>query len=243
MSGVDTTVQSLLGDQGGTLDQELDEDITRIIQQAGPITQPKQALEFFTSKAWAKVGGQQLTGNCIFCHKSVTSSGAQRLVEHIATKCHRAPKAIKSGFRDVQATKEKKRADKRNLEAVIMEERAVVARSQLEAARAKVALQQTSMKTSLQVAQTNVADQAIAQFFYANGLPFSCASTEADSYYKEMIAAIKNTPPSYSPPNASKISVAHCWMSAIQTCGLVDQDQATRSSRPAEAQVRVHLRV
>ena len=44
---------------------------------------------------------------------------------------------------------------------------------------------------TLEVAE---ADAAIANFFYANGLAFSAAATEQDSYYCEMIKKIQAAP-------------------------------------------------
>ena len=46
-----------------------------------------------------------------------------------------------------------------------------------------------------------LADKAIANFFFANGLNFAAADHATASYYREMVVAIQNTPSGYVPPS------------------------------------------
>ena len=39
-----------------------------------------------------------------------------------------------------------------------------------------------------------------------NGLSFGAAASEPDSYYREMVRAIQNSPPGYSPPTRLTVS-------------------------------------
>lgn len=76
--------------------------------------------------------------------------------------------------------------------------------AQLKQERAK--LVQHGISSSMQVAQCHAADMAIGNFFYANGLSFAAATSEPDSFYREMVAAIKATPCTYIPPARGKLS-------------------------------------
>ena len=55
------------------------------------------------------------------------------------------------------------------------------------------------------IRDSDLADQAIAKFFYANGLSFAAADPAAGSYYRNMVDAIKSVRPSYVPPGRQKI--------------------------------------
>eukprot|EP00966_Prymnesium_polylepis_P006813 156832-Prymnesium_polylepis.1 len=65
-----------------------------------------------------------------------------------------------------------------------------------------------------------VADNAIAKFFYANGVTFGAArDAGTSSYYREMVVAIQNAPAGYTPPNSKAlagplIDVCHGQMNA-----------------------------
>ena len=63
-------------------------------------------------------------------------------------------------------------------------------------------LYSTGLK-SLEVAE---ADQAIANWFYANGMSFVAASHEQESYYREMVKKIQAAPVGYIPPNRFKLA-------------------------------------
>ena len=71
---------------------------------------------------------------------------------------------------------------------------------------AKALQRQQSLGQSFGSAESDLADHAIAKFFYANGLSFAAADTSAGSYYRSMVDAIKGVRPSYVPPGAHKIA-------------------------------------
>jgi hypothetical protein len=70
----------------------------------------------------------------------------------------------------------------------------------------KKVLQQQSLKSGFRSAESVVADRAIANFFYANGLNFSAADATTGSYYREMVSAIESVPETYTPPASSKLA-------------------------------------
>lgn len=194
--------QVLLGDETASA-VELDASLADIVEQVGKITKPKQAMEFFCEKTFAKVGGQQLTGRCVFCKMSITSSGAQRLVTHLA-RCMCAPNIVLESFQSLLNQKELNRNGKRQQEADIRDARDSNRRD-IEEHRQRNLVQQ-GLRGSMKTLETQVADQAIGNFFYANGLSFAAASSDKDSYYKEMVAAIKASPSNYLPPSRFQLA-------------------------------------
>ena len=76
-------------------------------------------------------------------------------------------------------------------------------------------LHQTSVVDTAKAAADEVADEAIAAFFYGNGLSFNVANDAPDSLYRNMVKAIKMTSPGYGPPGKNKLWLAHCSTSCI----------------------------
>ena len=66
-------------------------------------------------------------------------------------------------------------------------------------------MKQLGIKGSMQGAEAAWADKCIAEFFYANAIPFGAACTEPSGLYRRMISAIKATPAGYKPPNYNKL--------------------------------------
>ena len=71
-----------------------------------------------------------------------------------------------------------------------------------------------------------MADKAIAKFFYANARSFGAADSKPDSYYHEMVTAIKNAGESYVRLNCSssqstclRTSSWHGIFCQVVTCG------------------------
>lgn len=62
------------------------------------------------------------------------------------------------------------------------------------------------MKAGFKQAATVLADEAVAKFFYATGVPFAAASSEAASYFREMVTAIQAAPSGYVPPGPHKLA-------------------------------------
>lgn len=67
-------------------------------------------------------------------------------------------------------------------------------------------LVQQKIRVGLKMAECAAADDAIADFFFANGISFNVADNSINSYYHRMISAIRQTPAGYIPPNAAKLS-------------------------------------
>ena len=66
---------------------------------------------------------------------------------------------------------------------------------------------QQGIKAGFKMAECLIADEAIAKFFYANGIPFEVArASGGDSLYRDMVRAIQATPAGYIPPNNNKIA-------------------------------------
>lgn len=175
----------------------LDEKVDMILERLGSIEKPKSAKEFFTNVQYKKVGGELLTASCMFCKTSVTSTGLTRLKDHLAA-CVLCPARVKQPFKDLRAQVHAKRKLKEEQQALHQEEAADHLRK---AKEAKLALVQQGIRGSFKSAEALVADEAIAQWFYANGIPFHAADSAADSLYKDMVRAIKAAPVGYVPPN------------------------------------------
>lgn len=193
-------VQTCLGDQ--PVDDAHQAKIVAVLQELGKITKPKQVMSLFTDHRYKKVGGQQLTAACLFCKRDVTSTGATRLVEHTAS-CPLVPKDTKDSFLRLLNQKDEKRVEKRQLITLIAEE---VEHNKRVKEDSQQALRQQGIKAGFQEAAAAIADEAIANFFYSNALSFAAASTKADSYFRDMVAAIQKAPPGYVPPGPEKLS-------------------------------------
>ena len=87
------TPQAVLGDDDCGFEAER---ISVLVAQVGPIKQPKQAISFL-DKVSPSVGGQQVKGNCTFCSKLISSTGATRIVDHLAWECPLVPPEVKAG--------------------------------------------------------------------------------------------------------------------------------------------------
>ncbi|KAL1525074.1 hypothetical protein AB1Y20_019947 [Prymnesium parvum] len=165
------------------------------------VTKTGGAFSFFKDIV-KKQGTQQVTADCTFCWKSVTSTGASRLAEHLADKCVACPKEVKVKFQELKNKVEHKR---KLATAQIVSAKEEMERDQRLNVEKKQMLMQLSLPAATKVAAKEAADKAIARFFYANGLPFFAASHEADSYYREMISAVQKAGAGYLPPGAKAI--------------------------------------
>ena len=201
--------QELLGDDDTREERWtalLDEvnDIVAKLGDAG-ITKPKEALLFIRNVQYKKVGGQQLEGNCMFCTKKITSTGATRVVDHFVSQCALCPPAVKAPFVAMREQTAVARSDKKQHAALVMrdqEEETRVVKQQ------KSEQKQMSIRAGFRSSESTMADRAIAKFFYANAISFGAADTKPDSYYQEMVTAIQKAGPGYAPPNAKKLGGA-----------------------------------
>eukprot|EP00327_Prymnesium_parvum_P021228 CAMPEP_0113236624 /NCGR_PEP_ID=MMETSP0008_2-20120614/4192_1 /TAXON_ID=97485 /ORGANISM="Prymnesium parvum" /LENGTH=214 /DNA_ID=CAMNT_0000083637 /DNA_START=363 /DNA_END=1003 /DNA_ORIENTATION=- /assembly_acc=CAM_ASM_000153 len=165
-----------------------------VVERLGKIDKPKHAKEFFTGATYKRVGGEQLTAKCMYCSVLVTSTGATRLLDHLV-KCSLCPSEVRERFAALRNITHSKRKEKQESEALMKEE----AERQLCQAKVQKVLVQPGIRGSLKTAEAVNADEAIARFFYVNGISFAAADTAVDSYYKEMCRAIKAAPMGYIP--------------------------------------------
>ena len=161
----------------------------------------KDAIQFFENIERKPSNRQQLKGLCMACGKSVSSTASTRLLIHIV-KCPLMPADIKKGFKSLQQLAGDKSEGKRVAECMAAEDAAKFGKKH---AAERDVLRQAGIKASLQGAENAWADKCIAEFFYANAIPFSVADTASGGLYRRMVAAIKATPPGYKPPNYNKI--------------------------------------
>ena len=103
-------------------------------------------------------------------------------------------------FRD---STDAKRKGKEEHTALVREEQGLV----MQVLKAqKKELRQEGIRAGFKSAEATAADEAIARFFYANGLNFGAADCAVDSFYREMVTAIQAAPPSYIPPNPKALA-------------------------------------
>ena len=91
--------QDFLGDdeEAETRMTALKEVVTYKLSLLGDagITKPKEVLEFAKNVQHKKVGGQQLTCECLFCGTHINSTGATCLVDHLSNACVLCPASVK----------------------------------------------------------------------------------------------------------------------------------------------------
>ena len=168
----------------------------------GGIQKPKDTLAFLNNLVYKKVGGQQLTGNCMWCNKAINSTGATKVVDHFAI-CMLCPRDVKQACTRLREGTVAKRQDKQDHNQLVVAEQG---QAELAVKKQKLVLQQQGIKAGFSNAEAAVADAAIAKFFYANGLNFGAADSAPDSYYRDMVRAIKAAPLGYQPPTAKTLS-------------------------------------
>ena len=162
----------------------------------------KHAVEFFEKVQRAPTNRQQLKGCCMACGKLVSSTGSSRLIKHMLV-CPLLPMEVVKQFKQLKNMSSEKVCGKREAEALASEEAEVWARKH---SVAQAALKQSSIKASMQSGEAAWADKCIAEFFYANAIPFSAASPDTTGLYKRMVDAIKASPAGYRPPNYNKLA-------------------------------------
>ena len=169
-------------------------------EHGGQIQKPKEVTSLFRNIV--TMSGQQQKGDCMFCGTSKRSTGATKFVDHLAFDCHLAPAFVQEPCAALRAVTAGKRKSKAALAGVTQDEadlkRAVVKDQQQN-------LQQAGVKAGFKKAEIVIADEAIGDFFFANAIPFGAADLAADSYFREMVKAIRKTPETYVPPGPSKL--------------------------------------
>ena len=169
--------------------------------QSGVALETKHAVNFFSNVERKPNNPQQQKGHCMACGKAVTSTGSNRLVAHL-TQCPLVPTDVCKEFQNLRDASYSKAAGKRQAERLASEEAEMCVKK---LAKEHAGLKQTGIKASMLGAEMAYADRCIAEFFYANAIPFSVANTDAAGLYRRMVAAIKASPPGYKPPNYQKL--------------------------------------
>jgi len=165
---------------------------------------PKHAELFFVHVQGTSVlNAQQKKGNCMHCDKSVASTGANKFQNHL-TSCFLCPIEVKKAFEAIRSSTEKVAVAKRHLAALAQEE------SQLEAQTHEMQqsmLKQQKITVGLKTVQVAAADNAIAEFFFANAIPFNAAGDAGgNELYRKMVQTIQNAPAGYVPPDRKKLA-------------------------------------
>ena len=169
----------------------------------GNALKTKDATAFFDSVVQTNPSnGQQMKGVCIHCMSNFSSTGSSRFVGHLCG-CPLVPSEVKQAFLTLRDASAKKAAAKRDA-IVLANEDAEEAKRQHTVQQ--TALTQTSVRTAFATAEVAAADSAIANFFYANGISFSAASSEETSLYRTMIRAIQAAPRGYVAPNRNRLA-------------------------------------
>ena len=199
--------QVLLGDdeEANANIMSLQEETHHVLSQLGEpgITKPKELLLFTRNLVYKKIGGQQLEADCMFCGYHINSTGATRIVDHMRDACVLCPPCVKDPCTAMRVHTDTRRKGKEEHTMLVKQEQDVAMRLMKVQ---KIELRQEGIKAGFKTAESALADQAIAKFFYANGLNFAAADCKADSYYREMVAAIRATPPTYVPPNPVRLA-------------------------------------
>jgi len=168
---------------------------------ASATLESRHSEKFFTVVERKKDNQQQLKVACLACKKVLMSTGSNRMVGHIV-KCDEMPKVIKNGFKALQERSKSMTLGKRQAATLAAEEAEIWAKKH---ASSQSLLKQSGIKASLQEAERAWADKCIAEFFYANAIPFGVAGTGEAGLYSRMVSAIKAAPKSYIPPNRHKL--------------------------------------
>ena len=173
------------------------EDILR----CKPIVKPKSAENFFSDVKRKEGTAQQLSGTCMFCKRRVVSTGASKLVDHLIN-CQLCVDSVKLPLRSLRQKTSSKRKMKIDEKEVV--EREVEHQREIIKAQ-KSELRDQNIRSGFKSAEVQMADEALARFWYSNALPFGTADTSPSSYYMQMVRAIQAAPPGYMPPNKNKL--------------------------------------
>ncbi|KAL1505091.1 hypothetical protein AB1Y20_008850 [Prymnesium parvum] len=159
-----------------------------LIRDLGDISEPKQALSCFnvTKKEGnlQSSGSLQLQVTCLFCKHTFAATGATRCVEHMA-KCPAAPNHLRKAFSSLVEKKQQKKRARQEQTAIMTEEYRI---KKVEHEKQQATLLQQKIRVGLKMAECAAADDAIADFFFANGISFNVADNSINSYYHRMIS-------------------------------------------------------
>ena len=173
----------------------------------------KHAMVFYKTVGEAKARSQQVRVSCLACSHEFESTGPTRLVKHLL-RCPLLPAAVRRPFQELNDQNESSKAQKRQHDVLVKEE---AQQHAADHAAKQSKLVQQGIRSGMKALEVAEADMAIARFWYANGLSFSAASAEQDSFYREMVRKIQAAPAGYVPPGRNKLSgplldEMHDWM-------------------------------
>ena len=179
--------------------------------------EPKHAELFFNDVTRSKQNKYQSRGTCMACGKAVASMSSARYLGHLL-RCPLLPAEIRKAFKSLKQVADDKASCKREAEVHAGEEAAHFAKKH---AAEQTVLKQTGIKVGLLGAEKAWADKCIAEFFYANAIPFNSATSDPEGLYQRMVAAIKETPSGYKPPmrRTGRDWAATSLTSATRACG------------------------
>ncbi|KAL1529603.1 hypothetical protein AB1Y20_000546 [Prymnesium parvum] len=177
-------------------------ELFNLLAEAGGV-KGKHAIQFYVDVRNSNLANaQQITAFCMFCRAKVPSTGSYKLVNHLIT-CALCPQQIRQGFKSIREETGKKRAQKRDIKDMAEQEAALMNQ---ERSVEQALLKQQGIRQGFKTSAARSADLAIADFFYANAIPFFAASCEQTSPFRVMVQAIQNAPLGYIPPNHLKLA-------------------------------------
>lgn len=116
---------------------ELRSECADIMDKLPASLKPKDVLHFFKNVSFKTTGGQQVTASCMFCKRAITSTGAARLVDHLA-ECVVVLPEVKQKVKEIKSAQEKKRKMKQQESELLMKEADI----QMELAKQQKLMQQ-----------------------------------------------------------------------------------------------------
>jgi hypothetical protein len=145
--------------------------VAKLATLAGTELKPKHAALFFESVEKKEGTAQQQKGTCMACDTPVVSTGSFKFHSHILS-CPLMALRVKKAFKVLRDESSAKTAGKREAQ-LLQKEEAQIAAQQHNAEQAK--LKQMCIRAGIHNSEVDAADKAIANFFYANAIPFSAA--------------------------------------------------------------------
>ena len=167
------------------------------------IEKPMHVLPFFNGLELKVAGSQQRIGSCMFRTRQITSTGATRFLLHL-TQCSSAFAEVREPCKKLLQGTNGKRKLKQEAASVADDE---VAMKLAKIKKEKEQMKQMSIKSGFRAADSEAADRAVANFFYATVVSFNVASdTAPGSLYHQMFKAVANAPKTWKPPCRKKLA-------------------------------------
>lgn len=166
-------------------------------------TMPKRSSSCWEHVTRRSFGPGNVKAQCNYCSHEATTNPAAWWV-HIADCPAELSDALVSAKREaaqhVQAQTSKRA---RSNAAAAVTAAAAAKASAASAAENREALAGTPLARSFGVQKRAIADEAVARWIYANGMPLRSVE---DYYFKQMLAAVGEAGPTYKPPTRAKVT-------------------------------------